>query len=161
MNASMSGAAPSGGSIGEVSQRTGIPVETLRFYDRSGLLGDLPRTSGGHRVFDDYALGLLDVVVRLRRTGMPVDDVRAFVELVRADRHRAGRIRLLEAHRERVVEQVRQLQEDLGVIEWKIAAYTAAEAGEEPPPAPPGWPNPAGLLPAPDDFSTEPTGGSR
>jgi DNA-binding transcriptional MerR regulator len=161
MRASTSRAVPSGGSIGEVSQQTGIPVETLRFYDRSGLLGDLPRTSGGHRLFDDYALGLLDVVVRLRRTGMPIEDVRAFVELVRADRNRAGRIRLLEAHRERVVTQMRQLQEDLGVIDWKITAYTATEAGAEPPPPPAGWPNPAGLLPAPDDFSPERTGGSR
>ena len=67
-------------AIGEVSQQTGIPIETLRFYDRSGLLGDLPRTAGGHRVFDELSLGLLDVVIRLRRTGMPVEDVRAFVD---------------------------------------------------------------------------------
>jgi DNA-binding transcriptional MerR regulator len=145
-------AAPAGRSIGEVAQYTGIPIETLRFYDRSGLLGDLPRTSGGHRVFDEHALGLLDVVVRLRRTAMPIEDVRAFVELVRGDRDLAGRIRLLEAHRDRVVAQRHQLDQDLAVIDWKIAAYTAVDAGAAAPPPPPGWPNPAGSLPAPDDF---------
>ncbi len=137
-------------SIGEVSQRTGIPIETLRFYDRSGLLGDLPRTAGGHRVFDELSLGLLDVVVRLRRTGMPVDEVRAFVARVRADRDRAGRIELLRRHRDRVAGQLEQLQSDLAVIDWKITAYTANEAGRPSPPPPPGWPGTGPQLAAPE-----------
>ncbi|HEU5486669.1 MAG TPA: MerR family transcriptional regulator [Microlunatus sp.] len=144
-----------GPSIGEVAHRTGIPIETLRFYDRSGLLGDLPRTAGGHRVFDEVALGLLDVVVRLRRTGMPVEDVRAFVERVRADRDRAGRIELLQAHRERVRGHLEQLRTDLAVIDWKIASYTANEAGRPGPPPPPGWPAAADALPAPERFDTD------
>lgn len=148
------GALPPGLSIGEVARRTGIPIETLRFYDRSGLLGDLPRTAGGHRVFDDNTLGLLDVVVRLRRTGMPIEDVRAFVELVRADRGIASRIELLSSHRKRVLDRLDQLGKDLAVIEWKIAAYTATEAGTEAPPPPPGWPDPSGLLPEHDQFTS-------
>ena len=141
-------------AIGEVSQQTGIPIETLRFYDRSGLLGELPRTAGGHRVFDELSLGLLDVVVRLRRTGMPVEDVRAFVERARADRDRSGRIQLLRRHRERVSAQLDQLQSDLAVIDWKITAYTANEAGRPAPPPPPGWPGTGPQLPAPERFDS-------
>jgi DNA-binding transcriptional MerR regulator len=144
-------------SIGEVSQQTGIPIETLRFYDRSGLLGELPRTAGGHRVFDELSLGLLDVVVRLRRTGMPVDEVRAFVARVRADRDRAGRIELLRRHRDRVAGQLGQLQSDLAVIDWKIAAYTANEAGRPSPPPPPGWPATGPNLPEPERFDSAST----
>jgi Predicted transcriptional regulators len=148
----------SGGlSIGEVARRTGIPIDTLRFYDRMGLLGDLPRTVGGHRVFDDAALGLLDLVVRLRRSGMPIDDVRAFVDLVRANRDVSARIALLRRHRERVLSQLDQLGRDLEVIEWKIAAYTAVEKGAEPPPPPPGWPNPSGALAEPDGLARSAT----
>lgn len=144
----------SGGlSIGEVARRTGIPIDTLRFYDRMGLLGDLPRTVGGHRVFDDAALGLLDLVVRLRRSGMPIEDVRAFVDLVRTNGDVPARIALLRRHRERVLSQLDQLGRDLEVIEWKIAAYTAVEKGAEPPPPPPGWPNPSGALTEPDDLT--------
>ena len=139
-------------AIGEVSQQTGIPIETLRFYDRSGLLGDLPRTAGGHRVFDELSLGLLDVVIRLRRTGMPVEDVRAFVERARADRDRSGRIALLRRHRERVSAQLGQLQSDLAVIDWKIDAYTANEAGRSAPPPPPGWPSTGPNLSSPERF---------
>jgi DNA-binding transcriptional MerR regulator len=139
-------------SIGEVAARTGIPIETLRFYDRSGLLGDLPRTAGGHRVFDEISLGLLDVVVRLRRTGMPVEDVRTFVDRVRADRDRAGRIELLRSHQARVRAQLEQLTADLAVIDWKIAAYTANEAGRPAPMPPPRWPGPGPDLSWTDDF---------
>ncbi len=139
-------------SIGEVAARTGIPIETLRFYDRSGLLGELPRTGGGHRVFDETSLGLLDVVVRLRRTGMPVEDVRAFVERVRADRDRAGRIELLRRHQARVRAQLEQLTADLAVIDWKIAAYAANEAGRPAPMPPPRWPGPGPDLSWTDDF---------
>jgi DNA-binding transcriptional MerR regulator len=143
-------------SIGEVAQQTGIPIETLRFYDRSGLLGDLPRTAGGHRVFDELSLGLLDVV-RLRRTGMPVEDVRAFVDRVRTDRDRAGRIELLRRHRARVSAQLEQLRTDLAVIDWKIAAYTANEENRPAPPPTPGWPGTSDLLAAPERFDTSTT----
>lgn len=129
-----------GVSMGEASRLTGLPIETLRYYDRAGLLGDLPRTVGNHRVFDELTLGLLDVIVRLRRTGMPIEDVRRFAELVRADDDRSSRIALLATHRARVHDRLDQLVADLTVIDWKIAAYTAAEAGHEPPPPPPGWP---------------------
>lgn len=149
---SHSSAHPTGASIGQVSQRTGIPIETLRFYDRTGLLGELPRTSGGHRVFDDIALGLLDVVVRLRRTGMPISDVREFVELARTDTNRRGRIDMLQRHRQRVTDQLAQLTADLRVIDWKIEAYGAAEAGEPAPAPPSGWPATTDLLPPPDDL---------
>jgi DNA-binding transcriptional MerR regulator len=101
-------------------------------------------------------LGLLDVVLRLRRTGMPVEDVRHFVDLVRSgDTERAGRLDLLRAHRSRVLAQLDQLHDDLAVIDWKIAAYQAGEDGTEPPPPPPGWPRPQGHLPQPDALTAE------
>jgi hypothetical protein len=52
-----------------------------------------------------------------------------------------------------VLGRLDQLGRDLAVIEWKIAAYTATVAGTEPPPSPPGWPDPSGLWPEPDQFT--------
>jgi DNA-binding transcriptional MerR regulator len=122
-------------TIGEASRISGLPIETLRYYDREGLFGELPRDSGGRRRFTPDALGLLDVLLRLRRTGMPVEQVREFAEHVRAGDHlRAGRLALLRAHRARVAEDLAQLEADLEVIDWKIAAYQAAEDGQDPPP---------------------------
>jgi DNA-binding transcriptional MerR regulator len=134
--------------IGDVARLSGLSIDTLRYYDRSGLLGTVHRDAAGRRVFDRDALGLLDVVLRLRRTGMPVEDVRHFVDLVRAgDTDRAGRLELLRAHRCHVLAQLDQLQDDLAVIDWKIATYQAGEDGAEPPPPPPGWPRPQGNVP--------------
>ena len=61
--------------IGDVARLSGLSIDTLRYYDRAGLLGAVHRDGGGRRVFDRDTLGLLDVVLRLRRTGMPVEDV--------------------------------------------------------------------------------------
>jgi DNA-binding transcriptional MerR regulator len=143
--------------IGDVARLSGLSIDTLRYYDRAGLLGAVQRDGGGRRVFGRDTLGLLDVVLRLRRTGMPVEEVRHFVELVRSgDTERAGRLQLLLAHRRRVLAQLDQLQDDLVVIDWKIAAYQAGEDGTEPPPPPPGWPMPQGHLPQPDTLTFEP-----
>jgi len=123
-----------GVTIGEAARQSGLPVETLRYYDREGLFGGLPRDTGGRRRFDADALGLLDVLLRLRRTGMPVEQVREFADHVRAgDQLRSGRLALLRAHRERVAADLDQLQADLEVIDWKISAYQAAEDGIDPP----------------------------
>jgi hypothetical protein len=77
-----------------------------------------------------------------------VEDVRHFVDLVRSgDTERAGRLELLRVHRRRVLAQLDQLQDDLAVIDWKIAVYQAGQDGAEPPSPPPGWPRPQGHLP--------------
>jgi DNA-binding transcriptional MerR regulator len=143
--------------IGDVARLSGVSIDTLRYYDRAGLLGAVHRDGGGRRVFDRDTLGLLDVVLRLRRTGMPVEEVGRFVELAQSgDAERAGRLELLRAHHRRVLAQLDQLQGDLTVIEWKIAVYQAGEDGAEPPPPPPGWPRPQGHLPQPDTLTAEP-----
>ena len=143
--------------IGDVARLSGLSIDTLRYYDRAGLLGAVHRDGGGRRVFDRDTLGLLDVVLRLRRTGMPVEEVRHFVDLVRSgDTERAGRLGILRAHRRRVLAQLGQLQDDLKVIDWKIAAYQAGEDGTEPPPPPPGWSRPQTHLPLPDTLTAEP-----
>ncbi len=142
--------------IGDVARLSGVSIDTLRYYDRAGLLGTVHRDAGGRRVFDRDTLGLLDVVLRLRRTGMPVEEVGHFVELVRSgDIERAGRLELLRAHRRRVLAHLDQLQDDLAVIDWKIAVYQAGEDGTQPPPPPPGWPRPQGHLPQPDTLTAE------
>ena len=58
--------------IGDVARLSGLSIDTLRYCDRAGLLGAVHRDGCGRRVFDPDSLGLLDVVLRLRRTGMPV-----------------------------------------------------------------------------------------
>jgi len=70
--------------IGEFSLRTGVNVETIRYYERIGLLPAPPRTNGRHRVYDQSHVRRLRFVRRSRELGFALDDIRTLLAL--ADR---------------------------------------------------------------------------
>ena len=118
-------------TISAASQSTGLPVDTIRYYDRLGLLGELHRGSGGVRAFEPDDLGWLRILRCLRETGMSMVDLRRFCALD-GDREPAARRALLEGHREAVLERMERTRRELEVIEGKIAAYARAEqAGQQ------------------------------
>ncbi|NUP22009.1 MAG: MerR family transcriptional regulator [Streptomyces sp.] len=111
--------------IGEVAGRTGLSVHALRFYEREGLLvGPVRRTSGGRRRYTTVDVDWLLICVRLRESGMPLADLKRFAELVRqGPGNEAERLRLLDAHQQRVEAQIQALQECRSVIAWKVGVY--------------------------------------
>jgi MerR family transcriptional regulator, mercuric resistance operon regulatory protein len=74
--------APIGLTIGALSERTGVNVETIRYYEREGLLPSAPRTAGGHRVFGEAHLRRLLFIRRSRELGFSGTEVRALLGLV-------------------------------------------------------------------------------
>ncbi|MGD6756227.1 MerR family transcriptional regulator [Streptomyces sp. BH105] len=113
-------------SIGEVAERTGLSVHALRYYEREGLLvGPVQRTSGGRRRYTSLDVEWLLICVKLRESGMPLADLQHFAELVRrGPGNEAERLRLLDAHRQRVDTQIKALEECRSVIAWKVGVYT-------------------------------------
>ncbi|MDC0774030.1 MerR family transcriptional regulator [Streptomyces sp. HD] len=111
--------------IGEVAERTGLSVHALRFYEREGLLvGPVRRTSGGRRRYTTVDVDWLLICVRLRESGMPLADLKRFAELVRqGPGNEAERLRLLDAHQQRVEAQIQALQECRSIIAWKAGVY--------------------------------------
>ncbi|KJS55921.1 MerR family transcriptional regulator [Streptomyces rubellomurinus subsp. indigoferus] len=111
--------------IGEVARRTGLSIDALRFYEREGLLvGPVDRDAGGRRRYRPLDVEWLGICVRLRESGMPLADLRRFAGLVRqGPGNEAERLRLLDAHRRRVDEQIRALEECRSLIAWKTAVY--------------------------------------
>jgi MerR family transcriptional regulator, mercuric resistance operon regulatory protein len=69
-------------AIGELSERTGVTVETIRYYEREGLLPSAPRTAGGHRVFVEAHLRRLMFIRRSRELGFSGTEVRTLLGLV-------------------------------------------------------------------------------
>jgi MerR family transcriptional regulator, mercuric resistance operon regulatory protein len=69
-------------AIGELSERTGVTVETIRYYEREGLLPSAPRTTGGHRVFVEAHLRRLMFIRRSRELGFSGTEVRTLLGLV-------------------------------------------------------------------------------
>ena len=65
--------------IGEVAKLSGIGVEALRFYERSGLLGRLARTQSGYRTYDREALERLDFIKRAQVLGFSLDEIKQII----------------------------------------------------------------------------------
>jgi DNA-binding transcriptional MerR regulator len=112
-------------SIAEAAERLGLSTDTLRYYERDGLLVETPgRAPSGHRRYTDNDLGWITMITRLRSTGMPIRTVRAYAELCRqGDGNEAARLDLLYQHRDRVLAQLAQVTDHLGAINRKIGIY--------------------------------------
>ena len=109
-------------TIAEAAERSGLTSHTLRYYERDGLmLFPVGRSSTGHRRYTDRDLTWIELVARLRATGMPIRDVRRYAELVRAGAgNEQERLELLRAHRRAVLDQLAEVQDHLGAIDRKI-----------------------------------------
>ena len=112
-------------SIADASERTGLTPDTLRYYERDGLmLHPVGRSATGHRRYTDTDLRWIQLITRLRATGMPIRDVRRYADLVRqGDGNEQERLDLLRAHRQEVLAQLAAVQEHLGAIDAKIGIY--------------------------------------
>jgi DNA-binding transcriptional MerR regulator len=108
----------------EAAARSGFSIDTLRYYERVGVLPRIGRTGSGRRVFSDLDLKWLALLRCLRDTGMPITEVHQFVDLMRNDQGAVEeRLAVLVAHRRRVREQVARLQQHLGQLDKKIDTY--------------------------------------
>ncbi|MEU8297318.1 MerR family transcriptional regulator [Micromonospora sp. NPDC048909] len=115
-------------TVGEAAERVGLTTYTLRWYEQEGLVAPVGRDSAGRRRYTPGDVDWLFLLTRLRRTGMPVRDMRRYAELARQGDHTLGARRaLFEAHRDRVLQRMADLEDDLKVLEYKIDAYRRAE----------------------------------
>lgn len=111
-------------SIADVAARTGVSAHTLRYYERIGLIEPVGRAGSGHRRYAEADVRWVEVLTKLRRTGMPIRRMQEYAELVRAgDGNEAERLALLEAHRDEVRAQLEEVARHLAFIEHKIEIY--------------------------------------
>ncbi|MFT2014926.1 MerR family transcriptional regulator [Streptomyces sp. 796.1] len=119
-------------TISEVVALTGLSAHTLRWYERIGLMPHVDRSHTGQRRYSNRDLNWLDLVGKLRLTGMPVADMVRYAELVRAGEHTfPEREDLLTAHREDVRRRIAELQGTLAVLDHKIDNYADARRASE------------------------------
>ncbi|WP_198679133.1 MerR family transcriptional regulator [Thermomonospora amylolytica] len=118
----------------EVSERSGFSLDTLRYYEKIGLLTGVARDGAGRRRFSDRDLDWLHMLRCLRDTGMPIAEMLRYAELVREGEHTVAERRdLLERHDRRVSERIDLLCRQRERIQRKIGLYyrdTAGLAGE-------------------------------
>ncbi|RPJ01327.1 MAG: MerR family transcriptional regulator [Chloroflexi bacterium] len=116
-------------TIQQVVERTGLTAHTLRYYERIGLIRPVGRAASGHRQYSAADVGWLDFMRCLRSTGMPIREVKRYAELfAQGDSTLADRRALLENHRRRIEDNLRELSKSLDAIKYKIATYQELEA---------------------------------
>ena len=97
-------------SPAQVVERTGFSLDTLRYYERIGLLDGIARTPGGQRVFGEDDIAWLGILRCLRDTGMPIAQMQRYADLCRDDTTMAERLALLEEHDREVQRRISELE---------------------------------------------------
>ena len=118
-------------TVGEMAKLLGVAPSTLRYYDQEGLLPFVERSSSGIRVFKDADYEWLQVIECLKKTGMPLKDIREFIHMsMQGDETIAQRLELIIRQQEAVRKQMEDLQQTLETLDFKRWYYeTARDAG--------------------------------
>lgn len=111
-------------SPGDVVQRTGLTHDTLRYYEREGLVGPR-RTSGGQRVYNDDDLGWIGIVTCLRDAGLGIADLRRFIELLRNEVDPDDRVGFLRRRRAELEDRIVKTRQAIAVLDGKIDHYSS------------------------------------
>lgn len=119
-------------TIKEVSEKYNISQDTLRYYERVGMIPPVTRTSGGIRDYQETDLSWVELAICMRSAGLPVEAMIEYVRLYQeGDQTIPARLQLLVDQREALLEQKRQIDTTLERLNYKISRYEkAVETGK-------------------------------
>jgi DNA-binding transcriptional MerR regulator len=120
-------------SISQVSKMYNLSIHTLRYYEKEGLLPSIKRTRSGIRKFDETTISGIKIVECLKKSGMPLKDIKLFIEWCeQGDASLIKRRDMFHERRETVIAQIAEMQKVLDVINYKCWYYdTAVDEGTE------------------------------
>jgi len=112
-------------TIGMAARESGIAIETIRYYERTGVVAPPPRTDSGQRDYGPAEIARLTMIRRCRDLGFPLADVRALLTMA-AEKTACAEVKALaEGH----LAEIRQKQRDLAAIEAALSELLASCAG--------------------------------
>lgn len=115
-------------TVSEMAKRLGVAPSTLRYYDKEGLLPFIERSDGGIRMFKDTDFEWLSIIECLKKTGMPIKEIKVFIDwCIEGDTTISKRKELIEKQRQVVLFQIQQLKETLSMLDYKKWYYETAE----------------------------------
>lgn len=111
-------------TISEASRKYGLTCDTLRYYERIGLIPPVPRDAGGKRDYDEDSCGWIELMKCFRSAGVQIDALIDYVALYRQGSDTAGaRLAILEDQREKLLARITEMQASLQLLDKKIAFY--------------------------------------
>lgn len=109
-------------TIKQTAEQTGITEDTIRYYEKIALLPRAERKDNGHRIYRQEAIDTIRLIVCLKKTGMPLEEMRPFL-VASTDTDPAEYpelVELLRSHRENIVRQIASLQQVVDFIDMKL-----------------------------------------
>lgn len=115
-------------TVGEMAKRLGVAPSTLRFYDKEGLLPFVERSDGGIRVFKESDFEWLLIIECLKKTGMPLKNIKEFIIMaMQGDDTIDSRLNLIMKQKASVEKQIAELSEIHRVLVFKQWYYETAK----------------------------------
>lgn len=110
--------------IAEFSKEIGLSPDTVRYYEKIGLIPPVQRTKNGIRVFSQEDLKRGDFVKCMRAAGLSIETLSRYFKLIEQGEHTVGfRLELLQEQRSKLVEHIQELEETLNKLDKKISYY--------------------------------------
>ena len=114
--------------IGELSAQSGLSIDTLRYYEKIGLIPDPTRDQGGRRVYQESIKDWIAFLKKLRATGMGVKDMARYAALREVGPETANQRRqMLEDRRDIVTAKIEELSDCLNLLNYKVDLYEKME----------------------------------
>lgn len=114
--------------IAAAASKSGLSADTIRYYEKYGMLPPIARSADGHRRYSKENIEWLTVLFWLRQTGMPMKVMRRYAELVHSGDHTIPeRKQILQDHATTLQKRREELDQCEKLLAYKLKAYTAAE----------------------------------
>jgi DNA-binding transcriptional MerR regulator len=118
--------------IAEVSEQYGLSSDTLRYYERVGLISPVNRNESGIRDYNELDLRRVEFIKCMRSAGLPVEVLIEYVGLVQqGDKTIEARKEILKVQRELLLARMKEMQKTLDVLDRKIEVYENAVLKKE------------------------------
>ena len=118
--------------IAEVSEHYGISSDTLRYYERIGLIPPVTRTDSGIRDYGELDIRRVEFVKCMRSAGLPIEVLIEYVGLVQqGDQTIEARKEILKEQREQLAAKMEEMQKTLDMLDYKIRVYENAVLKKE------------------------------
>lgn len=114
-------------TIKEVSEKYHISADTLRYYERVGMIPPVPRTASGIRNYGHSECGWIELAICMRGAGLPIEAMIEYVKLSKqGDSTIAARLELLQHQKDKLLAQQEQTAQTLARLSYKISVYEEA-----------------------------------
>lgn len=118
-------------TISEVSKKYNITADTIRYYEKEGLIPKVPRNKNGIRDFDENSCGWIEFIKCMRSAGLEIETLKRYVSLFRQGTKTVKERKiLLEEQREKLLKKQEDIKATLDRLNYKIEKYEEIEKGK-------------------------------